>query len=74
MNESTGYGVGHKRKYAFAPSQEVLCVVRREDENWLERLHRGLVPFRARDTTTGNRLINARAETVAVKPSFRNAF
>ncbi len=51
-----------------------MCVVRREDENWLERLHRGLVPFWAQDTAIGNRLINARAETVAVKPSFRNAF
>ena len=60
--------------YNVAPSQEVLCVVRRRDENWLERFHWGLVPFWAKDTTIGNRLINARAETVAAKPSFRNAF
>ncbi len=60
--------------YNVAPSQEVLALVRREDENWLERFHWGLVPFWAKDTAIGNRMINARAETVAAKPSFRNAF
>ncbi len=60
--------------YNVAPSQEVLALVRRENENWLERLHWGLVPFWAEDTAIGNRLINARAETVAAKPSFRSAF
>ena len=34
----------------------------------------GLVPSWARDRSGGARLINARAETVAVKPSFRSAF
>jgi len=34
----------------------------------------GLVPFWAKDTKGGSRLINARAETVAVKPAFRAAF
>ena len=60
--------------YNVAPSQEVLAVIRREDTNWLERLHWGLVPFWAKDTAIGNRLINALAETVAAKPSFRHAF
>ena len=32
------------------------------------------MPFWAKDPSIGNRLINARAETVAEKPSFRNAF
>ncbi len=60
--------------YNVAPSQEVLALLRREGQNWLERLHWGLVPFWAKDQSIGNRLINARAETVAAKPSFRNAF
>lgn len=60
--------------YNVAPSQEVLAIVRREDANWLQRLHWGLVPFWAREPSIGNRLINARAETVAAKPSFRSAF
>ncbi len=34
----------------------------------------GLVPFWAKDTSIGSRLINARAETVATKPAFRRAF
>lgn len=34
----------------------------------------GLVPFWAKDLAIGNRMINARAETVAEKPSYRNAY
>jgi putative SOS response-associated peptidase YedK len=34
----------------------------------------GLVPFWAKDPAIGNRMINARAETVAEKPSYRAAF
>jgi putative SOS response-associated peptidase YedK len=33
----------------------------------------GLVPFWAKDRAIGNRMINARAETVAAKPAFRQA-
>ena len=60
--------------YNVAPSQEVLAIVRRDALNWLDKFHWGLVPFWARDVAIGNRLINARAETVASKPSFRQAF
>jgi putative SOS response-associated peptidase YedK len=34
----------------------------------------GLIPSWAKDPAIGNRLINARSETVAAKPSFRHAF
>ena len=60
--------------YNVAPTQEVLSVVRKDRHNVLVRLHWGLVPFWAKDPTIGNRLINARAETVDSKPSFRAAF
>ena len=60
--------------YNVAPSQEILAIIQYEKENWLERLHWGLVPFWAKDISIGNRMINARAETIASKPSFRNAF
>lgn len=60
--------------YNVAPSQEVLAIVNRDKENWLDTFHWGLVPFWAKDVSVGTRLINARAETVATKPSFRNAF
>lgn len=40
----------------------------------IEEFHWGLIPFWADDTEIGNRLVNARAETVAEKPAFRHAF
>jgi putative SOS response-associated peptidase YedK len=63
-----------KGNYNIAPSQEILAIVRQENKNYLETFHWGLVPFWAKDISIGNRLINARAETVHTKPSFRNAF
>ena len=60
--------------YNIAPTQTVLAIVRHRHENRLVKFHWGLVPFWARDITLGSRLINARAETVDQKPSFRNAF
>ncbi len=60
--------------YNIAPSHEILAIVNREDENWLDKFHWGLVPFWAKDISIGNKLINARSETVDKKPSFRNAF
>jgi len=60
--------------YNVAPTQEILAIARHDDQNHLEKLHWGLVPFWAKDTTHGSRMINARSETVATKPSFRMAF
>jgi putative SOS response-associated peptidase YedK len=60
-------------RYNIAPGQEVLCVIR-DGENRIEPLRWGLIPFWAKDPAIGSRLINARAETVAEKPSFRSAF
>jgi putative SOS response-associated peptidase YedK len=60
--------------YNVAPSQEVLVIIKHDNENCLERLHWGLVPFWAKDISIGNRMINARVETVVSKPSFRDAF
>ena len=60
--------------YNVAPSQEVLTVFNHQGENWLDKFHWGLVPFWAKDADIGNRMINARSETVAEKPAFKNAF
>ncbi|MDF1591594.1 MAG: SOS response-associated peptidase [Desulfobacterales bacterium] len=59
--------------YNIAPLQPVLTVIR-HDGNRLGQLHWGLVPSWAKDKSMAAKLINARAETVADKPSFRNAF
>lgn len=47
---------------------------RGDTERLLTAMRWGLVPFWADDPRIGNRLINARAETVATKPAFRRAF
>ncbi|MBW2610885.1 MAG: SOS response-associated peptidase [Deltaproteobacteria bacterium] len=60
--------------YNVAPTQEVLAIARHDELNHLEKLLWGLVPFWAKDTTIGSRMINARSETAATKPSFRTAF
>jgi len=60
--------------YNIAPSQKILAIVRQDGQNHLRHFHWGLVPFWAKDTSIGARMINARAETVQSKPSFRTAF
>lgn len=62
-------------RYNIAPTQRVAAVRNSPDgERELVMLRWGLVPFWAKDPTIGNRMINARAETVAEKPSYRNAY
>src|SRR5215211_6604495 len=60
-------------RYNVAPTQSVL-VVREPDAREAVFLKWGLMPRWAKDPGIGNRLINARAETVTEKPSFRDAF
>jgi putative SOS response-associated peptidase YedK len=60
--------------YNVAPTQEIPVVLRREDSNFLDKFHWGLVPHWAKQISIGYKMINARAETVALKKSFRNAF
>src|SRR3954465_13778582 len=60
--------------YNIAPSQLVLAVINDGSSNRMGFLKWGLVPPWANDTSIGNKMINARAETISEKPSFRNAF
>jgi putative SOS response-associated peptidase YedK len=62
------------QNFNVAPTQEILAIVHHDGQNHLEKLNWGLVPFWAKDTSLGSKMINARSETVATKPSFRNAF
>jgi putative SOS response-associated peptidase YedK len=60
--------------YNIAPTQEVAAVVEEDEKRKLELFRWGLVPSWAKDPAIGNKMINARAETVSEKPSFRSAF
>jgi len=59
--------------YNIAPSQPVLTVTNNGKENRAGFLRWGLIPSWAKDEAVGNRMINARAETIAEKPSFKRA-
>ena len=64
-----------KPRYNIAPTQDIAAVrVGADDSRELTMLRWGLVPFWAKEPSIGNRMINARAETVAEKPSFRAAY
>lgn len=65
-------------RYNIAPTQPVPVVVERAmpgdgPARFLEQFQWGLVPSWAKDPSIGSKMINARSETVAEKPSFRNA-
>jgi len=62
-------------RFNIAPTQEVPVarVLLQGDGRQLDLLRWGLVPFWAKDPKIGNRMINARAETVAEKPAYRTA-
>jgi putative SOS response-associated peptidase YedK len=62
-----------KPRYNIAPLQPV-AVIANLPEFSLDYFHWGLIPSWAKDPEIGNRLINARSETLAEKPSFRSAF
>jgi putative SOS response-associated peptidase YedK len=70
--------------FNVAPTKEVYAVVTRPTaeeksadepgQRQLRVLRWGLVPFWAKDPAIGNRMINARMETVHEKPAFKQAF
>jgi len=59
-------------RYNVAPTQPV-AVVPNDGRNQLDFYLWGLIPFWAKDPSIGSRMINARAETLAEKPSFKSA-
>ncbi len=66
-------GVQTAPRYNIAPSQPV-AVVANSGENRLDYFQWGLIPSWAKDPKIGYKLINARSETAAEKPTFRAAF
>ena len=59
---------GLKPRYNIAPTQIVPAIVPGKE---LKMLYWGFIPFWAKDKAIGNKMINARAETLAEKKSFR---
>jgi putative SOS response-associated peptidase YedK len=59
-------------RYNIAPTQPILGVANHHADRF-EHFHWGLIPSWAKDPAIGNRMINARAETLAEKPAFRTA-
>ena len=67
-----GAGLTYAPSYNIAPSQMALTV-KNDDARRASFMRWGLIPSWAKSPSLGNRMINARAETVAEKPSFRTA-
>ena len=61
-----------KERYNIAPSQKIPTILNEDGAKKLKLFQRGLIPFWAKEPTKG--IINAKSETVAEKPSFRNSF
>ena len=60
-------------RFNIAPSQPVLAIPN-DGRNAADFFVWGLIPSWSKDPTIGSRLINARGETIAEKPSFRGGF
>lgn len=60
-------------RYNIAPTQQVFIIRDSDDDRSLSSARWGLVPHWAKDISIGNKMINARAETVHEKPAFRQA-
>ena len=70
-----GVAIDWSARYNITPSSRIVIV--REDAaagRVAALIKWGLIPGWAKDQTIGNKLANARGETVDEKPSFRNAF
>jgi putative SOS response-associated peptidase YedK len=63
-------------RFNIAPTQKAPVVLRSKEqtERHLDDFRWGLIPFWAKDRSLGDRMINARSETVAEKPAFRASF
>jgi len=63
----------YQPRYNISPTQPI-AIVRDCETKAIELFRWGLVPSWAKDIAIGSKMINARSETIAEKPSFRSAF
>jgi Uncharacterized conserved protein len=61
-------------RYNIAPTQSVPVIIKEAGNVMAQNMVWGLIPYWAKDRKIGGRSINARAETVACKPTFREPF
>ncbi len=61
-------------RFNIAPSQTIAAVLESDGVRIIEGLRWGLIPSWSKDVSFASKLINARAETLAEKASFRDAF
>lgn len=61
-------------RFNIAPTQIINAILETGGERIVSGLKWGLIPAWAKDDSIGSKMINARAETLAEKPSFKNAF
>jgi putative SOS response-associated peptidase YedK len=66
-------GLVLRPRYNIAPMQDVAVVRVSGGQRVLAQLRWGLIPFWAKDPAIASKLINARSESAATKPSFREA-
>ena len=64
----------YQPNWNIAPSQLIPAVINHNGENRLVCFRWGMIPSWSKDPSIADKLINARAETVDQKPSFRDAF
>ncbi|WP_228292811.1 SOS response-associated peptidase [Desulfofundulus sp. TPOSR] len=67
------FDIPYSPRYNIAPGQAVPVIVGEESGRLLKAMRWGLIPHWAKDVSIGSKLINARAETVLTKPSFRDS-
>lgn len=63
-----------KKRYNVAPQQQAPVIIAQGPTRGLKMFRWGLIPFWSKDPSIANRTINARSETIATSPAFREAF
>ena len=61
-------------RFNVAPTQRIVVIPTRDMQREARRMRWGLIPYWAKDSSIGARLINARSEGIDTKPAFRSAF
>jgi putative SOS response-associated peptidase YedK len=69
------YGGQYSPRYNVAPTQNnPVVLVNEENKRIMTQMRWGLIPFWSKEESIGNKMINARIETINQKPSFKTAF